>query len=1126
MTPCEAVLQHKPNLANFKIWGCPGVAHIPKQLRTCLDQKARECMFMGYYSEEKGYLLYDPAKKQIFYSHDVKFEEALLEKKTTFPALSPPPPRRVHFEDEDDEDDGETGEADAPPPPPAEEEDEQEPPPAEAAEEEHGPAPQEDAQEIYPQQPTHSHALRDRTKLKSPARLQYYALNTTLTEEPKSLKEALDSPQKKEWMAAMNEEFLSLLRNKTFKIVKKPEGVRPLDAKWVYAIKRHPDNSIDRLKARLCARGYKQRYGIDFNETFASVARYESVRIMIAVAIAKGLHIQAFDVQSAFLNAYLEEKVYMHQPHPFHNGNDDEVWLILRALYGLRQSSHEWKKRLEEVLLKLGFVPITSDSSVYISKKLSAIVFLVDYVDDGLIISSSKEVINQVLDHLRTAFQITTPPLNQFLGMCITQDKAAGTLILHSGKSIQVLLEKFNMAQSRPATVPMALNLQLEIAEKCDLTLPYRELIGSLLFLARTTRPDIAVAVNRLSQFCCGYAEPHWQAAKDILRYLSGTIHLGLEFQPCEEITVQGYCDSDYATDKITRKSITGFVFLMNNTPISWLSQKQPIVAVSSTEAEFIALATAAKEAIWLRSFLQELGINSSHPMDLFVDNTSAIKLAHHQDFHQRSKHIDVRYHFVRNLVQNEVIQVSYIPTNDQKADGFTKPLQKNKHFEMREQLSLQNVSPSPTKEGHAKQGKALQLKTKEEPEVSEKGRKFINTKSRCLSPNAYCTALMMMTCVICPAVNGIILKNAEPTLWRKTDMPVTIGNERVHLRIKLINPCSLLTSEILHTDITRIAQIKCEEIYKTHFIKELAEMCPVDYGVTTHHAAHSISKRFITVIGILIIAAVVVVGSAVALGLSIANRVSIEGLKSTQAQQAELIEQLEGRLNITNIAVRKLQTDFNTMVDEFEKHTEDFDELKMKQTSTNFAISFITSRMVLAKQIIIEARRQWKQKKVHAGLMDYFNLTLPCGDDCPLNLAKSRNCRFHENLQDLYMEFDVPRIDRNLQLLEVDQFKLMMRKENQTCSLIWTGPTHIIVNGKDGCVNSVNLKNQARHDLILSPDSGCEKPLTDNENQHFGIGRCELTQEGDERNFIQVKPYHGMNYIYYRYHRLPLMEE
>jgi len=1096
ITAYEWIFKKKPDLTHVRIFGCKAYAHIPKEKRRVWDPKAKLHLLVGYDCNSKKYRLYDPESKGVISARNVSFMESEFATQTKEEANDADYVTQGGFNSESESEESQID------PPEQEDEcvDEIETTESIGSTDAEANATQQDTLVLQVgnfETPLSSNGttsiivprrLRDRSKLKTPNRLQSH--HAMLCDEPRSYSEALSSQDKHSWIQAMNDEIQSLTDKGTFIIVPRPSATKILDGRWLYKIKRAADGSLERYKARFVIKGYKQEYGLDYGETFAPVCRYESIRLLLAIAAAKRLVIKQFDVKTAFLNGDLEEAIYMTQPEGYTDGELNNVWLLKKSLYGLKQAPRCWSKKINEFLGALGFCNSKSDPSVFIAHHDNEVIYLILYVDDGLAISSNENVLTDLLKKIGQKFEIKVTPLTQFVGIQIDQNKTTGILSLRQQTSIEDLLLKFNMTDCKPASVPMQPNLNLLPAETSDENLPYRELIGSLLFIARTTRPDISYAVNKMAQFTAGYNETHWKCAKGILRYLKGTLGFEIQFKPNNEIILKGFTDSDYAGSHHDRKSTTGFIYMLNGAPVSWNSQKQPVVAVSSTEAEYVALAAGAKEAVWIRQFLEELGEKQDDPTDLFVDNTSAIKLAHNPEFHQRSKHIDVRFHFTRSLIEQEKIQVSFVSTLEQAADILTKPLQKTKQEEMRALIGLKNKDI---------QGGNLG----EKPKV----------RSLFSSGLYWSFALLYVICLLTIPTTGITVQNALPVLWRGSKTPITTGSQRVFLRIKLKNPCELLTSDILHTDVTKLAQIRCNEMYKEHFLNEMQAMCPIDHG---YEMFHSRAKRFIFMMSIIIISSIVLwAGAGTALGVSIYNRGSISELQAISQIQSDQIKDLENRVNITEIAIRKMQTDFNSLIDEFERHGKDFAELKEKQVGTNFIISYITSRFVVAKQVIREATRQWKDGKLSPGLMDFLNYTLPCGDECPIRLATVKKCSFHSDMKDLYMSFDVPVINPELKLVVADPFKLMLQTENQTCTVKYTGPLNAIVSNKEGCAYAANLKTLAPHDLVIAPTGTCEKISSDSKTRYFGIERCDTKQQNDEKDFIQIKPHHGMNHIY-----------
>lgn len=350
-----------------------------------------------------------------------------------------------------------------------------------------------------------------------------------------------------------------------------------------------------------------------------------------------------------------------------------------------------------EFLNSFKFQQLKSDQSVFIGVLEDNVVYLALYVDDGLLLSKSKQAINKLMKHLKEKFKVTTEidsDVKQFVGMQITDDSTTNTVTLHQRPYIIKLLEKFNLKEANSVTVPAEPGLYLKIPDgntNHDEKQPYREAVGSLIFLATVSRPDITYAVNQVSRFLNNWTDEHWTAVKRIFRYLKGTLNYKITYKKTictNKSQVCGFTDADYAGCQDTRKSTSGYIFIMGNGPVTWKSQKQNVVAQSTTEAEYLALALGTKEALWIQSFLKELGLQES-TVQLNVDNQSTIKLTQGHQFHPRTKHIDVKVHFVRDECEKGNIRVSYVKSSDQLADMLTKPMTKAVLNNLIEKLNL-----------------------------------------------------------------------------------------------------------------------------------------------------------------------------------------------------------------------------------------------------------------------------------------------------------------------------------------------------------------------------------------------------------------------------------------------------
>jgi hypothetical protein len=700
------------------------------------------------------------------------------------------------------------------------------------------------------------------------------------------------------------------------------------------------------------------------------------------------------------------------------------------------------------------------------------------YVDDGLVVSEDMSPIDWVLDKLAGEFEVQVKEVDVFVGIEIIQNEEGMNLtqILY----IQDMLHKFNMSECRSASVPMQPNLELLKAEQCDESLPYRELIGSLLFLARVTRPDIMFAVGKLSQFTHCYSTEHWKAAKDILRYLHETPTLGLHYEANENFDILAYTDSDYAGDKLDRKSTSGCVTFANDSLISWTSQKQDIVSLSSTEAEYIALASGAREVMWLRNFAEELGEKQSNPTPILCDNTSSIRLVENPEFHKRTKHIDVRYHYIRELAENGEVIVKYVSTQEQKADILTKPLAKTKHKEMRDKLNLSSNEIIQRSGGGTKPGVFWTL----------------------------VTLLGMMT-----MAQSTTIQNSQPVLWRGSKTPIISGYEKVNLRIHLISPCSLITDEVVHTDVLDTTIDMCNQMYTNYFTSEMQKMCPT---FENNHLPGRRQKRFVVTGTIAIVSLVVVglgIGGAAIVGATMSRLSSLEEFVDLNQQR---LDYLEKEMNFTEAAHKKLRRDVNRLILETEVHEGDFDELKTKSPNSHFTLSYITTHLMIGKGIIRDSIRAWENHKILPSLMDYFNISLPCGDtECNLPLATANKCYFGPNMDDLYFELDIPKVNKEMQLVEADPFDLFLQTWNQTCKVVYTGPKNAILSKADGCPIALNVRVTHMYDLVLAPTAECMKEVKNPSNSFFTIDHCYEKGDADPVHYIQVKPHHGLLHIY-----------
>ena len=524
-----------------------------------------------------------------------------------------------------------------------------------------------------------------------------------------SYSQAMQGPSACEWRDAMKEELRAHLKNGTWKLVERPKGRTVLGCRMVLRNKYNPDGTIQRRKARLVAKGYAQKPGVDFSETFAPVARLSSIRMVMALAAENKLQVEQLDITTAYLHGSLREEVFMDTPVLYEEllaeicqeGNTDaakmlkelrsgkRTCLLVRALYGLKQAGRQWHEKLNEDLVELGLKPLNGDSSIYISSQTEQMLIVATYVDDLIIASNDTARIKDFKHRLSQRLQVKDlGKIKYCLGLEFSQTE--GEIFLKQKGYINDILERFNMKDCKPVATPMDAGQKLsKPAEPFDeKQYPYRQLIGSLMYLAVGTRPDISFAVSTLSQYNSNFGSEHWTAAKRVLRYLKGTRDLGLKYSKTDKPII-GYVDADWAGCVTDRKSCTGYSFIFGGTVTSWESRKQATVALSTTEAEYMGLTEAAKEAIYLQRFVSECTSKPTSKIKIYNDNQGAQELARNPIFHSRTKHIDIKHHFVREALRDGYSDLDYLPTKEMPADVLTKALPGPAHRECIARLGM-----------------------------------------------------------------------------------------------------------------------------------------------------------------------------------------------------------------------------------------------------------------------------------------------------------------------------------------------------------------------------------------------------------------------------------------------------
>ncbi|KAK1918670.1 hypothetical protein P3342_001719 [Pyrenophora teres f. teres] len=470
-----------------------------------------------------------------------------------------------------------------------------------------------------------------------------------------------------------------------------PKGSQhALGGKWVFKLKRGPKGEILRHKARWVVRGFEQQEGIDYFETFASVVKPMSYKALFAISAALDLEIHQMDVKTAFLYGDIDTEIFVEPPHGLKD-SEGKLCRLRKALYGLKQSPRIWYETLSTFMKEQGFTPLASDPGIF----TKGLLFVAIYVDDLLIAGADLDAIAALKSALSARFEMSDlGECHYYLGMEIIRDRPNHTLRLSQAGYLAKILQDFGMANCSPNTVPMSGNLCPGPAgfqaSKLD-TKRYQKAIGSLMYLMLGTRPDIAFTVGCLSRYMSNPADIHHAAVKHLWRYLKGTSNLTLVYHG-DLKPLQGYTDADWGSDPDTRRSTAGYAFNLGSAVISWSSKRQPTVALSSCEAEYMGQTQATKEAVWLRGLLTEFQIMKadSAATQILADNQGAIALASNPNNHARSKHIDIQWHYTREVQESGKIVLRFTPTSSQIADGLTKALPKAAFQRFRSALGLE----------------------------------------------------------------------------------------------------------------------------------------------------------------------------------------------------------------------------------------------------------------------------------------------------------------------------------------------------------------------------------------------------------------------------------------------------
>nr|AAU44091.1 putative polyprotein [Oryza sativa Japonica Group] len=650
VTPFEEWERKKLNLSYLRTWGCLAKVNVPIAKRRKLGPKTVDCVFLGYAIHSVGYRFLivnsgvpDMCVGTITESRDATFFENEFPMKNT-PSTSSQEPVLPH---------------------------------------EHF-APIKHNDQTPDENPEEDNIVATRKSKRQRIAKSFgddyivYLVDGT----PRTIEDAYSSPDADYWKEAVCSEMDSIISNGTWEVVERPYGCKSVGCKWIFKKKLRPDGTIEKYKARLVAKGYTQKEGEDFFDTYSPVARLTTIRVLLALAASHGLLVHQMDVKTAFLNGELEEEIYMNQPDGYVlEGQEGMVCKLLKSLYGLKQAPKQWHEKFDTTLTSAGFVVNEADKCVYYRYGGGEGVILCLYVDDILIFGTSLNVIEEVKDFLSKSFEMKVLGVTDvILNIKLLRGDEGGITLVQS-YYVDKVLSRFGYSDCKPAPTPYDSSVLLRKNRRITRDqLRYSKIIGSLMYLASATRPDISFAMSKLSRFVSNPGDDHWQALERVMRYLKGTMSYGIHYTGYPKV-LEGYSDSNWISDADEIKATSGYVFTLGGGAVSWKSCKQTILTRSTMEAELTALDTATVEAEWLRELLMDLPVIEK-PVPAILMNcdnqTVIIKVNSSKDNMKSSRHVKRRLKSVRKQKNSGVIALDYVQTAKNLADQFTKGLPRN----------------------------------------------------------------------------------------------------------------------------------------------------------------------------------------------------------------------------------------------------------------------------------------------------------------------------------------------------------------------------------------------------------------------------------------------------------------
>ncbi|KAD6453934.1 hypothetical protein E3N88_08640 [Mikania micrantha] len=647
-TPYELWKGYSPNLKFLKVWGCLAKVGLPDFKRVNIGSKTLDSVFIGYAQNSAAYRFMLLSDRSIIESCNAEFFEDEFPLKKLKGIMS-----SVNVSQVD---------------------------------------PSSSIKEIEHVEPRRSKRCRTETSFGPDFLTSFLTENFhvdmlsedfvsifLLENDPKTYQEAITSVDANLWKEAIKSEVDSILSNHTWELTDLPKGNKPIGSKWIFKKKLRPDGTVDKYKARLVIRGFTQKHGLDYFDTYSPVTKITTIRSLISIAAINGLLIHQMDVKTAFLNGDLDEEIYMLQPEGFVvSGLESKVCKLRKSLYGLKQAPKKWYEKFDRTLKQDGYIVNNSDSCVYSKRSKTGYVLICLYVDDMLIFGADMHDINQTKAFLSSKFEMKDlGEADVILGVKIK--RTWNGISLCQSHYIEQMLKKFDCFELNPVKTPYDPSILLKKNNHESVSQSeYAKIIGSVMFLMNYTRPDIAYTVSRLSRYTHNPSKEHWSAIHRLMRYLRGTMELCLHYNKFPAV-LEGYCDANWVTDNDEVSSTSGYVFIMGGGAISWKSSKQTCIARSTMESEFIALELAGQEAEWLRGLLSDIpqwGRNPL-PIPLHCDSKAAISVAKNDVYNGKKRHIRLRHSSVKHMLKSGVLAIDFVRSERNLADPFTKALPK-----------------------------------------------------------------------------------------------------------------------------------------------------------------------------------------------------------------------------------------------------------------------------------------------------------------------------------------------------------------------------------------------------------------------------------------------------------------